>query len=61
MGGNGVSVGQVETLVLELIEIGVCVLAGVLVATGNAEGLAVGDDARAGNVGEDDNVASVLI
>ena len=53
MGVNGVCVGPVETLVLELVEIGVCVLVGVLVAGG--------DDARAGNVGEDDNVTSALI
>ena len=61
MGGNGVSVGQVETLVLEFIEVGVCVLVGVLVTNGNTDGVADGDNARAGNGGEDDNVASVLI
>lgn len=52
---------QVETAVLELIERGVCVLVGVLVPNGNAGGVAVGDNARAGNVGEDEIVASALI
>ena len=61
MGGNRVGVGQVETLVPELAEIGVGVWVGVLVTNGNADGGAVGDDARTGNVREDDNVASALI
>ena len=52
---------QVETAVLELIEMGVCVLVGVLVTNGNAGEVAVGDDTRTVNVGEDDDVASAMI
>lgn len=61
MGDNGVCVDQVETLLLESVERGVGVLVSVLVTNGNADGVAVGDSARADNVGEDDNVASTLI
>jgi hypothetical protein len=61
MGGNGVCVSQVGTLALELVEIGVGVLVDVLETNGNADGVPVGDDARAGKVGEDDNVASALL
>ena len=52
---------QVATAVLELIEMGVWVGVGGSVTIGNAEGVAVGDEARAGKVGEADNVAAALI
>lgn len=61
MGGNGVSVVQVEAFVLELVEMGVCVLVGVLVTNGNPDGVAMGEDASEGNAEGDDNTTSALI
>jgi len=54
-------VDQVEIAVLELIEMGVCMLVGVLVTNGNAGGVAVGDDTRTVNMGEAGDVAFAMI
>jgi hypothetical protein len=54
-------VGPVEILALELVGIRVCVLIGLVETNVNADGVVVGDDSRAGIVGEDDSATSALL